>query len=148
MSEQTAEITTEATVTGTAEITPDPTPEVEVDTDASGEPESFSRDYVEKLRNEASSARVRAKRTDDANARLVAAYAAADGRLVDVDALAYDESLLDDEGLVDRDKVTAAVDAAVAAKPYLRKSTSLPMGVRPDAPTEPPGLFTLARRAI
>ncbi|MDP1879087.1 MAG: hypothetical protein Q8M17_16180 [Actinomycetota bacterium] len=103
------------------------------------EPETFGREYVASLRAEAAEARVRAKRTDEANARLAAAYAASTGRLVDAEALAYTDDLLGDDGLVDRDKVGAAVDVLVAAKPYLAKrtpTTPIAQGMRESAPPE------------
>jgi len=109
--------------------------------------ETFSADYVAKLREESAAHRIKAKRIDDANARLVAAYAVADGRLVDVDALTYADDLLDENGLVDRDKVAEAIAALVEAKPYLASRTpaaTLPQGVRADTPTLP-GLFDLIR---
>lgn len=110
-------------------------------------PESFSADYVRDLREEAAAHRVKAKRVDDANARLVAAYATADGRLVDVEALTMSEDMLDDDGLVDPEKVAQAIADLIAAKPYLasrKPTTPLPQGVREDVPAMP-GLFDLIR---
>ena len=101
------------------------------------EPETFSRDYVEGLRKESAAHRLKAKTVDAANARLVASYAAQDGRLVNGEALAYDDALLDADGLVDREKVAAAITATLGAKPYLasrRPTASLPQGVLPDGP--------------
>lgn len=130
-------------------------PEVEA-TQADPEPaeaeqvETFSADYVAQLREESAAHRVKAKRIDSANARLVAAYAAADGRLVDVEALAFDEAMLDDDGLVDRDKVNAAIAGLIEAKPYLASrtpATVLPQGVRGDAPAAP-GLFDVIRTRV
>lgn len=111
-------------------------------------PETFSADYVRDLREEAAAHRVKAKRVDDANARLVAAYAAQDGRLVDVEALTMSEAMLDDEGLVDPEKVATAIGDLITAKPYLasRKPTMpLPQGVREDVPTAP-SLFDFIRQ--
>lgn len=110
-------------------------------------PESFSADYVRDLREEAAAHRVKAKRIDDANARLVAAYATADGRLVDVEALTMSEDMLDDDGLVDPEKVAGAIADLITAKPYLasrKPTTPLPQGVREDVPTMP-GLFDFIR---
>ena len=110
-------------------------------------PESFSADYVRDLREEAAAHRVKAKRVDDANARLVAAYATADGRLVDVEALTMSGDMLDDDGLVDPEKVAGAIADLIAAKPYLasrKPTTPLPQGVREDVPTMP-GLFDFIR---
>ena len=135
----------------------DNSPEIDAQADAPADeqldpateeaPESFSADYVRDLREEAAAHRVKAKRVDDANARLVAAYATADGRLVDVEALTMSEDMLDEEGLVDPAKVTAAIGDLIAAKPYLasrKPTTPLPQGVREDVPTTP-GLFDLIR---
>ena len=136
----------------------DDTPEIEAQADAPADeqlhpdaeeaPESFSADYVRDLREEAAAHRIKAKRIDDANARLVTAYATADGRLVDVEALALSEDMLDDNGLVDPEKVTAAIANLITAKPYLesrKPTTPLPQGVREDVPTTP-GLFDFIRQ--
>ena len=110
-------------------------------------PESFSADYVRDLREEAAAHRIKAKRVDDANARLVAAYATADGRLVDVEALTMSGDMLDDDGLVNPEKVAGAIADLIAVKPYLasrKPTTPLPQGVREDVPTMP-GLFDFIR---
>jgi len=125
-------------------------PEVEAAQVDPEQVDSFSAEYVAQLREESAAHRVKAKRIDSANARLVTAYAAADGRLVDVEALAFDEALLDDDGLVDRDKVAAAIAALIEAKPYLASrtpATVLPQGVRTDAPAAP-GLFDFIRDRV
>lgn len=129
------------------EAQPDAPADEQLDPATDEAPESFSADYVRDLREEAAAHRVKAKRVDDANARLVAAYATADGRLVDVEALTMSEDMLDDDGLVDPAKVTAAIADLIAAKPYLasrKPTTPLPQGVREDVPTTP-GLFDLIR---
>ena len=134
------EIETEDQVLEPAGEQPEPTPQ-----DA---PETFSADYVRDLREEAAAHRVKAKRVDEANARLVAAYAAQDGRLVDVEALPMSEDMLDDEGLVDPEKVAAAIGDLITAKPYLasrKPTTPLPQGVREDVPTTP-SLFDFIRQ--
>jgi hypothetical protein len=123
-------------------------PEVEAAQVDPEQVDTFSAEYVAQLREESAAHRVKAKRIDSANDRLVAAYAAADGRLVDVEALAFDEALLDDDGLVDRAKVADAIAALIEAKPYLASrtpATVLPQGVRADAPAAP-GLFDLIRQ--
>lgn len=97
--------------------------------------ELFDAEYVSKLRNEAAEHRVKAKRSDDLARQLVRALAKADGRLIDADDLAYDSAYLDDDGLVDVDKVTAAIDALVERKPHLaaqRPTSTLPQGARPE----------------
>ncbi len=123
-------------------------PEVEAAQVDPEQVDTFSAEYVAQLREESAAHRVKAKRIDSANDRLVAAYAAADGRLVDVEALTFNEALLDDDGLVDRAKVADAIAALIEAKPYLASrtpATVLPQGVRADAPAAP-GLFDLIRQ--
>ena len=125
----------------------EPPADEQLDPAAEEAPESFSADYVRDLREEAAAHRVKAKRVDDANARLVAAYAIADGRLVDVEALTMSGDMLDDDGLVDPEKVAGAIADLIAAKPYLasrKPTTPLPQGVREDVPTMP-GLFDFIR---
>lgn len=115
--------------------------------EAPPEADTFGAEYVAKLRAEAAEQRVKGKRLDEANVRLAASYAGATGRLVDVDALPFSESMLGDDGLVDRVRVTEAVAALIAAKPYLASrtpTTPIAQGVLPDVP-ESPGLFALIR---
>ena len=84
-----------------------------------GGEQTFPLEYVQGLRTEAADARVKAKRSDALAARLTAAYAAQDGRLADASDLPHSDAVLDEDGLVDPAKVTAAVDALLAAKPHL-----------------------------
>lgn len=103
------------------------------------EPDTFPRAYVEQLRSEAKEGRIKAAKMDEANARLIAAYAQATGRLLDTDALPLSPDLLDDNGLADPAKVSAAVDELLAAKPFLAKrtpTTPIALGVRQDTPAE------------
>lgn len=98
--------------------------------------DTFSADYVAQLRAEAAEYRVRAKIADEANAHLLTAYAEADGRLAASDVLPLSDDLLGEDGLVDRDKVRAAIGDLLTAKPYLqsrRPTTALPMGAQPLA---------------
>lgn len=123
------------------------TTDVTIDIDADIEPETFSADYVKTLRDEAASHRVKAKRTDEANARLLQALAQADGRLIEASELAFTSDLIDDDGIVDGGKVTAAIDALILVKPYLasrRPTMPIAQGVQTQLP-ETPGLFTLIR---
>ena len=111
------------------------------------EPASFSAEYVKTLREEAASQRVKAKRTDEANARLLQALAQADGRLIEANELAFTDDLIDEVGIVDSVKVTAAIDRLIQAKPYLasrRPTMPIAQGVQTQLP-ETPGLFTLIR---
>jgi len=138
MSEETTEPMTEAE-------TPPETP-----SEATTEAETYSAEYVRELRAEAAERRVKAKRVDTANERLVTAYAAQDGRLVNADELTYSEALLDDDGVVDPTKVAAAISELVTAKPYLasqRPVQTVAQGVRQDVP-ETPGLFSLLRERM
>lgn len=73
--------------------------------------DTFSRDYVENLRNE--SAGHRTKATEYAK-RAHAALVKADGRLVDPDALPFDMAHLETET-----GITDAITALIEAKPYL-----------------------------
>lgn len=109
--------------------------EVDVAVDAAQTEQTFDAEYVAKLRNEAAEHRVKAKRSDDLARQLVRALAKADGRLIDADDLAYDSTYLDDDGLIDVDKVTAAIDTLVERKPHLaaqRPTSTLPQGARPE----------------
>lgn len=138
---------TEPTLEAEVEVAPEAPEAEQVEPE---QVETFAAEYVAKLREESAAHRIKAKKVDDANARLVAAYAKADGRLVDVDALTYSEAMLDDDGLVDAAKVTEAVAALIEAKPYLASrtpTTTLPQGVRQDVPTAP-GLFDLIRERV
>ena len=140
---------TETPDTAPAEPTETVTETVTDGDTATGEetPDTFTADYVRELREESAAHRIKAKRIDDANTRLVAAYAAADGRLVDVDALVGSQDLVGDDGLVDRDRVAAAIGDLITAKPYLasrKPTTPLPQGVRDDVP-QTLGIFDYIR---
>ncbi len=113
------------------------------------EPESFDREYVQKLRDEAAGHRVKAKRTDALNARLATAQAALTGNLADPTDLPFTDDLLDDDGLVDEARVTAAVDDLLKRKPHLaarRPTGDVGQGARPEASES--GLASLLRRGL
>ena len=78
------------------------------------EPETFPRDYVEKLRKESAGYRVRAQQSDALATRLHTALVAATGRLADPTDLAFDEAHLDDE-----EALTTAIDDLLGRKPHL-----------------------------
>jgi hypothetical protein len=80
----------------------------------SDDPESFPREYVVKLRDEAAGYRTRAQRADDLAARLHTSIVAATGRLADPSDLTFEESHLDDE-----EALTAAIDDLLTRKPHL-----------------------------
>ena len=108
----TTEETTETEVDETEEAT-----EQEVDettTEEETEPETFPLDYVQRLRQEAADARVKAKRTDTLATRLHAALVSATGRLADPSDLPFDDGHLEDA-----DALKAAIDALLVAKPHL-----------------------------
>ncbi len=112
------------------------------------EPETFDREYVQKLRDEAAGHRVKAKRADALNARLATAQAALTGKLADPTDLPFTDELLDDDGLVDEGKVKAAVDDLIKRKPHLavrRPIGDVGQGARPEAPADG-GLAALLRR--
>ncbi len=123
-------------------------PEPAVDPDARTDvTETFEREYVQKLRDEAAGHRVKAKRAEALAARLVAAQAALTGKLADPTDLPFTEDLLDDDGLVDEDKVRAAVDGLVKRKPHLaarRPTGNVGQGARPETPDV--GLAAMLRR--
>ncbi len=111
------------------------------------EPETFDREYVQKLRDEAAGHRVKAKRAESLSAALVTAQAAATGRLADPTDLSYDEELLDEDGVPDPDKVLAAVEELLKRKPHLaarRPRGDVGQGARPEQQEE--GLAALLRR--
>jgi len=119
MTEQTDE-TTEVEPAGGSPEPPvsDDTPEA----NASGgrnlppdeEPETFPREYVVKLRQEAADHRVRASDRDALAERLHGALVAATGRLADPSDLPFDESHVDDA-----EALTAAIDELLTRKPHL-----------------------------
>ncbi len=124
-----------------------PTDEPPTAADAAVEPETFDREYVQKLRDEAAGHRVKAKRGDGLAAALVTAQAALTGRMADPSDLPFSEDLLDDDGLVDNDKVTAAVEDLLRRKPHLaarRPRGDVGQGARPELQEE--GLAALLRR--
>jgi hypothetical protein len=113
--------------------------------------DTFPAETVRELRDELAKRRVKAReQTETANARLLSAYAAADGRLVEPDLLELSDDLLDDDGFIDRTKVATAIDDLLKAKPYLsarRPITPIVQGVQPQAPQDS-GLFSLIRDRI
>lgn len=94
------------------EQTEEPTVEPET------EPETFPAAYVKELRDENKTRRLEAKeatdRAEDLAKRLHTALVTATGRLADPTDLPYNPEHLDAP-----DKLTAAVDALLAAKPHL-----------------------------
>jgi len=126
------------------EVEPAPAPGADAPPD---EPETFDREYVQKLRDEAAGHRVKAKRAEALSAALVTAQAAATGKLADATDLPYDEEMLDDDGVPDPDKVLAAVEDLLGRKPHLgarRPRGDVGQGARPERQEE--GLAAMLRR--
>ncbi|MBS45604.1 MAG: hypothetical protein CMH83_21020 [Nocardioides sp.] len=96
---------------------------------APGEPsgtdqaETFSREYVEKLRSENAEQRTKAKRAEDAETRLrdLAVAAAVRGILTDPTDLGWSDEYADEDGWPDAEKITAAAEALVERKPHLAR---------------------------
>lgn len=105
--------------------------------DAQDEPETFPRDYVHKLRDEAAAARVKAKKADGYAARLHSALVAQTGRLADPTDLPFDEAHLDDEA-----ELGKAIDDLLARKPHL--ASRRPQGNIGQGPTPGGGTVSLA----
>ncbi|MBS1696384.1 MAG: hypothetical protein JST91_29715 [Actinobacteria bacterium] len=116
-------------------------PEATTEAEPEGE-ETFSAAYVRQLREENAKARVKAQRADELAHRLHAELVRATGRLADPGDIEYDAEHLDDG-----DKLTAAIDSLLEAKPHLRSRTpkgEVGQGVR-GGPIEPVGLLGLLR---
>lgn len=106
---------------------------------------TFTADYVKALREESAGHRIKAKRIDEANHRLLRSVAESDGRLINVDELGATDDLLDDDGIIDPIKVRDAIGALIESKPYLatrRPLTGIPQGVQGRI-TDMPSLFNL-----
>lgn len=133
----------------TDEQTPDvveDNPEIEEPTvevkEITEEPDTFPRDYVEKLRDENARYRQRAGKADDLARRVHRLQVEATGLLADPDDLEFNEDHLDDE-----EALTAAIDDLLARKPHLaarRPRGDVGQGI-PDAGTT--DLASILRRA-
>lgn len=115
------------------------------------EPSPDDSDAVRALRDELAKRRIKAReQVTQANQRLASAFIQADGRLIDSEALMVTDDLVGADGLVDGEKVTEAIDALLAAKPYLsamKPSSPIVQGVQPQAPDDS-GLFTFIRERL
>lgn len=112
------------------------------DDNAGNEPETFPREYVEKLRDENARYRQRAGKADELSKRVHRLMVERTGRLADPDDLAFDEEHLDDE-----DALTAALDDLLAHKPHLaarRPRGDIGQGIGDSGPTD---LAAILRRA-
>ncbi len=122
-------------------------PAAETDPAPGENTETFDRQYVQKLRDEAAGYRVKAKRADALAAALVTAHVVATRRMADPTDLPYSDDLLNDQGVPDADKVRAAVDDLLKRKPHLaarRPTGDIGQGARFAAAEE--GLAFLLRR--
>jgi hypothetical protein len=94
---------------------PEPVAAEADDADDEEQPETFPREYVEKLRKESAGYRERAGQADQLAERLHTALVAATGRLADPTDLPFDVGHLDDA-----EALTAAIDELVERKPHLK----------------------------
>lgn len=78
------------------------------------DPETFPREYVVKLRDEAAKHRQRAADRDDLAQRLHTALVTSTGRLADPSDLVFN-----DEHMTDADALSAAIDDLLTRKPHL-----------------------------
>jgi hypothetical protein len=113
------------------------------------EPDTFPREYVQRLRDEAAGHRIKAQRADEAVARLTLATITtmtADV-LADPTDLQVTDDLLDEDGWPDPEKIKAAAQELVARKPHLatrRPQGDIGQGARGDE-VETVGLAALLR---
>lgn len=89
-------------------------PPADSESETSDEPDTFPREYVEKLRQENGKYRQRAQQADTLAQRLHTELVRATGKLADPTDLPYDE-----DHLADPERMSAAVDALLARKPHL-----------------------------
>ena len=112
--------TTDTTEGDVSDATPDVQP-ADTGAEPTEDPEVFPREVVADLRKENAKYRQRAGQADAYAQRLHVELVRATGRLADPTDLAFDE-----EHLGDPEKLTAAVDQLLAAKPHL--ATRKPAG--------------------
>lgn len=96
------------------------TPDVNDSSADNEDPDTFPREYVEKLRDENAKYRQRAQKADQLAERLHTALTAATGRLQDPNDLPFDHTHLDDP-----EALETAISELLAKKPHLasRKPT-------------------------
>lgn len=120
------------------DVEPTDTPDVhQADTRVPDEPESFSREYVEKLRQENGKYRQRAGESDSLAQRLHTELVRATGRLADPTDLPFDA-----DHLADDDKMAAAIEDLLTRKPHL--ATRRPVGEIGQGATPSGGTVDLA----
>lgn len=86
-------------------------------------PESFSREYVEKLREEAKESRIKAQRADflATEVRRLATREAARGVLTDPSVLVWSDAFEGEDGLPDHDALKAAAEDLARTSPWLAR---------------------------
>lgn len=105
--------------------------------DSEGDPETFPRSYVEKLRGEAAAARVKAQKSEELAGALWEARVASLGRLADPTDLPMPEGV----DPLDPDAVSAAVDELLSRKPHL--ASRVPRGDVGGGVVQEPEAFSL-----
>lgn len=106
------------------------------------EPETFPREYVQKLRDEAAKYRQRAGDRDTLAERLHVALVAATGRLADPSDLAFDES-----HLTDVETLSTALDELLTRKPHLASRRPVgDVGQGASTTADPVDLAAMLRR--
>jgi hypothetical protein len=122
-----------------AETGPDKPQTAKIDKADHDDADTFSKEYVQRLRDEAAAHRVKAKRVDVVTQRLVTAMAAQTNRLADPTDLTYSDDLLDDDGLPDESKVAEAIEQLLATKPHLASrrphDSDVGQGAQPESDT-------------
>jgi hypothetical protein len=110
--------TTESTAEAVTEDTTDAAPPDTTDADTAEVGDTFSRPYVEKLRDDVAKYRVRAQRTTELEQRLHTELVRATGHLADPADLEFNAEHLDSA-----ESLTAAISSLLEAKPHLRSRT-------------------------
>lgn len=108
---------------GDTNVSPEPdTENITTETgEMEGDPETFPREYVEKLRKENAGYRDKAKRADGYAQKLHAALVRETGRLADPSDLAFDDNHLEDAS-----SLAEAIENLILSKPHL--ASRKPMG--------------------
>lgn len=109
MTDNTTDETTPADTEIEVSDSPSPTPE-----EPEAEPDTFSRDYVEELRQENGKYRQRAAKADELAQRLHTELVSATGKLADPTDLTFSEDHLDDA-----DKLAEDIEMLLSNKPHL-----------------------------
>jgi hypothetical protein len=112
--------------------TAEPDPDADIGGSSDSEPDTFPRSYVEELREESKSWRLKAQRADDLAHRLHTELVKATGRLADPTDIPFDETHLDKP-----EALASAVDELLQRKPHLasrRPSGDVGQGATPSRP--------------